>query len=96
MKNLWVFDGPDWVAFLDDIFVKDRIVRSLGITFPGGTIKDLGVTEHESWQSLRSVDGSVGRSRLTGRARSSFASSGSTISMRRPNIYSWLQVANTT
>ena len=41
MKSLWVFDGPDWVAFSN----PEHILPSLRITFssfPKATITDLG------------------------------------------------------
>ncbi len=46
MRNVWVFDGPDWVVFENE----SLILPSLKITFPGATITDLGKIDNGSWQ----------------------------------------------
>lgn len=59
LKNVWVFDGPDWVVFPctkvpggdEDPTAKKLIQRSLEITFSGQKdvkITDLGIRSGES------------------------------------------------
>jgi len=52
VKNIWVFDGPDWVAFPEVVGVEDLIRRSLSITysgFQGISIEDKGQVDNGSW-----------------------------------------------